>query len=92
MKTKKTLAIAMITVAALSFAATASALPITLPQADGNVTEYSTPGQPAAYGDGFVVSGPPMALSVAVPDGGVTLVLLGGALLGLGALRRKMGR
>jgi hypothetical protein len=29
---------------------------------------------------------------VFVPDGGATLMLLGGALMGLGALRRKLRR
>jgi len=41
---------------------------------------------PGTNSDGQDFGAPP----VSVPDGGMTLMLLGGALMGLGALRRKL--
>jgi len=64
----------------------------------GANAQYGIAGTSAAYGvyainmwnaNGTVAQD---ALFYSVPDGGTTLMLLGGALLGLGALRRKFGR
>ena len=59
---------------------------------NGSVTEITVPTSyllPGTTGGGL--SHVAWLSRVTVPDGGATLMLLGGALLGLGALRRKLG-
>jgi hypothetical protein len=46
---------------------------------------------PARYDDNGLSHIDVFTRSTTVPDGGMTLMLLGGALVGLGALRRKLG-